>query len=85
MLQIKVFGTTPPCSNCKRAEQQAQKAAEQFPGKVQVVKLDALGPESAPYGIVVTPMIVVGEKVVASGKVLQADKLVPIIKAELGG
>lgn len=85
MLQIKVFGTTPPCANCKRAEQQAQKAAEQFPGKVQVVKLDALGPEAEPYGIVVTPLIVVGDKVVGSGKVLPADKLVPIIKAELGG
>ena len=85
MLQIKVFGTTPPCANCKRAEQQAQKAAEQFPGKVQVVKLDALGPEAEPYGIVVTPLIVVGDKVVSSGKVLPADKLVPIIKAELGG
>jgi Thioredoxin domain len=80
-----VFGTTPPCSNCKRAEQQALKAAEQFPGKVQAVKLDALGPEAAPYGMAVTPMIVVGEKVVSTGKVLPADKLVPIIKAELGG
>jgi len=30
MLQIKVFGTTPPCANCKRAETQALKAAEQF-------------------------------------------------------
>ena len=85
MLQIKVFGTTPPCANCKRAEQQAQKAAEQFPGKVEVVKLDAFGPEAEPYGIVVTPLIVVGDKVVGSGKVLPADKLVPIIKAELGG
>ena len=22
MLQIKVFGTTPPCANCKRAERE---------------------------------------------------------------
>ncbi|MBE9470797.1 MAG: hypothetical protein IMY75_01610, partial [Chloroflexi bacterium] len=49
MLQIKVFGTTPPCANCKRAEAQAQKAAEQFLGQVEVVKLDALGPEAEQY------------------------------------
>ena len=30
MLQIKVFGTTPPCVNCKRAEDQARKAAERI-------------------------------------------------------
>jgi hypothetical protein len=42
MLQIRVFGTTPPCANCKRAEQQARMAAEQFPGQVEVLKLDAI-------------------------------------------
>jgi hypothetical protein len=42
MLQIKVFGTTPPCVNCKRAEREARKAAEQFPGQVEVVHLEAL-------------------------------------------
>ena len=73
MLHIKVFGTTPPCANCKRAEAQALKAAEQFPGRVKVVKLDALGPEAEPYGIMTTPLIVVGEEVVSAGKVMPAD------------
>jgi hypothetical protein len=85
MLEIKVFGTTPPCANCKRAEAQAKKAAEQFPGQVQVVKLDALGPEAEPYGIMMTPLIVVGEDVVGTGKVVPAKNLVPIIEQKLGG
>ncbi len=85
MLQIKVFGTTPPCANCKRAEAQAQKAAGQFSGQVEVVKLDALGPEAEAYGLVVTPMVVVGEQVVGTGKVVPAAKLIPIIEAQLGG
>ncbi len=85
MLQIKVFGTIPPCANCKRAEAQAQKAAGQFSGQVEVVKLDALGPEAEAYGLVVTPMVVVGEQVVGTGKVVPAAKLVPIIEAQLGG
>jgi hypothetical protein len=33
----------------------------------------------------VTPMVVVGDKVVGTGKVVSAQKLVPIIEAELGG
>ena len=85
MLQIKVFGTTPPCANCKRAEREALKAAEQFPGQVEVVHLDALGREAQQYGLMITPVVVVGEEVVATGKILPAPKLVPIIKHHLAG
>ena len=85
MLQVKVFGTTPPCANCKRAEREALKAAEKFAGQVEVVHLDALGPEAAQYGLMVTPMVVVGEQVVATGKVVPAPKLIPIIEQQLGG
>lgn len=84
MLQIKVFGPTPSCANCKRAEAQARKAAEQFPDQVEVLKLDALGPEAEPYGIMTTPLIVVGEEVVSAGKVMPAGKLVSIIEQKLG-
>ena len=85
MLQIKVFGTTPPCANCKRAEVQAQRAAERFPGQVEVVKLDALGPEAERYGLMTTPLVVVGQEVVGAGKVVPAAKLISIIERKLGG
>ena len=85
MLQIKVFGTTPPCAKCKRAEREALQAAESFPEQVEVVHLDALGPEAQQYGLMVTPVIVVGEEVVVTGKVLPSQKLVPIIEKHLGG
>jgi thiol-disulfide isomerase/thioredoxin len=85
MIQIKVFGTTPPCANCKRAEVQVRKAAEQFPGQVEVLKLDALGPEADAYGIMSTPMIVINEEVVSIGKVLPAVKLVDILNIALKG
>jgi len=85
MLQIKVFGTTPPCANCKRAEAQARAAAERFPNQVEVLKLDALGPEAEPYGIMTTPLILVGEEVVGAGKVVPAAKLIPIIERKLRG
>ena len=85
MLQVKVFGTTPPCANCKRAEREAHKAAEKFPGQVEVIHLDALGPEAQQYGLMVTPVIVIGEEVIATGKVLPAPKLIPMIEERLGG
>ena len=85
MLQIKVFGTTPPCANCKRAEVEAQKAAAQFPGQVEVIKLDVLGPEADAYGIVSTPLVVVGDEVVGMGRVVPAPKLVATLKDRLEG
>ncbi len=85
MIQIKVFGTTPPCANCKRAEAQAERAAERFPGQVEVVKLDALGPEAEQYGLMTTPLVVIGEEVVGAGKVVPAAKIVSIIEKKLGG
>jgi hypothetical protein len=48
-----------------------------------VIHLDALGPEAEAYGLMVTPVIVVGERVVSTGQVLPAEKLVPIIQAAL--
>ena len=83
MLQIKVFGTTPPCANCKRAEREARKAAGKFPGQVDVVHLDALGPEAQEYGLMVTPVVVLGEEVVSTGRVVPAPKLIPMIEQAL--
>jgi len=84
MLTVKVFGTTPPCANCKRAEKQAQDAAAQFPGQVEVVKLDVMGDEAQQYGLVTTPLVVVGDEVVGRGKVVPAAQLVPVIQKHLG-
>jgi protein-disulfide isomerase len=85
MVTVKVFGTTPPCAKCKRAEREALKAAEEFPGQVEVQKLDALGPEAEAYGMMVTPTVVVGDDVVGSGRVVPADRLITHIRMLLGG
>jgi len=84
LVEIRVFGTTPPCANCKRAEAQAHKAASEFPGRVEVVKLDALGLEADAYGLMTTPLVVVGDEIVGAGKVVPAAKLVSIIQEKLG-
>jgi len=85
MITIKIFGTTPPCAKCRRAEQEAQKAAGRFPGQVDVLKLDALGPEADKYAMMVTPTVVVNDQVVGSGKIVSADQLVAYVNKILGG
>ncbi|MGC9467684.1 MAG: thioredoxin family protein [Anaerolineae bacterium] len=83
MVQIKIFGTTPPCANCKRAEKLAQQAAEQFPGQVEVIKLNAMSEEAQQYGLVMTPLVVVGDEVVGAGRAIPPAKLIPIIQKHL--
>ena len=84
MVTIKILGTTPPCSKCKRAEQEARKAAELLGDEVQVVKLDALSAEAEAYGLILTPTVVVNDRVVGSGRIVSADQLVAYIR-NLGG
>lgn len=69
----------------KRAEREALEAAKSFPGQVQVVKLDALGPEADAYGLLVTPTVVLGDEVVARGNIVPARDLVKHIRRHLGG
>ncbi len=83
MLQIKVFGPNPPCPTCKRAKAQAQEAAEPFADQVEVVALDALGPEAEAYGLITTPLVVVGDEVVSKGKVAPASELAAAIERQL--
>lgn len=85
MVTIKIFGTTPPCARCKRAEREARRAAERYPGQVEVVKLDALGPEADALGMVITPTVVVGDEVIGRGKVIRAERLTAHLERILGG
>ena len=85
MVTIRVFGPTPPCAKCKRAEQEARKAAENFPGKVDVLKIDALGTEADRYGVIATPTVAIDEEIVGSGKIVRSEDLVQHIERHLGG
>lgn len=82
-MHIKVFGTTPPCANCQRALREALKAAAKFQGQVEVVHLDALGPEAQAYGLMVTPVVVLDDEVIGVGKMVPAPKLIPLIEEKL--
>ncbi|NLG28534.1 MAG: thioredoxin family protein [Chloroflexi bacterium] len=85
MVTIKVIGTTPPCAKCKRAEQEARKAAERWAGRVQIVKIDALSPEAQSFGIVMAPTVIVDGKIVGAGKVVPAAQLETLLEELLGG
>jgi protein-disulfide isomerase len=84
MIEVKVFGTTPPCAKCKEVTKRANRVAEKYPGKMNVTHLDALSADGDKYGILMTPTVVVNDKVVSIGKVPSEDDIEKMIKKEMG-
>ena len=85
MVTIKVFGSTPPCAKCREVEKRALKVAGKYPGQIAVSKLSALSEEGDKYGVLLTPTVVINDKVVAMGKVVSEDELEQLVKKELEG
>jgi thiol-disulfide isomerase/thioredoxin len=66
---IKIFTSTPTCPSCESEEPKAQRVAQKFPtGAVEVQKYESLSAEGEKYSIILTPAIVINDKVVAAGR-----------------
>jgi glutaredoxin len=85
LLEVRIFGSEPPCVYCKRTEAAARKAAAAFPGRVNVEKHPARSPEATEAGFTATPAVVVGGKIVSQGRVPDESELESIFRSELGG
>jgi small redox-active disulfide protein 2 len=72
---IKILGTG--CAKCKKLEANALEATQGM--NVEVQKVTDIN-EIMNYGVMMTPALVIDEKVVAVGKVLSADKIKDYIK-----
>ena len=83
MIEVKIFGTTPPCAKCKELFRRANNVAEKYLGEFSVSKLDALSEEGVKYGIMITPAMVINDKVVTVGKVPSEDDIEKMIKKEM--
>jgi len=82
---LKVFHSTPPCAKCREVEKVATKVAERYPDQVEVAKFPAISDEGRRYGIMLTPGVVINDKVMATGKVVSEGELEKAVKKELGG
>jgi len=82
MIQVKIFGTTPPCGRCKEIERRANNVAARYPDRVEVAKFDALSQEGDKYGIMSTPTLVINDRVVAVGKLLSEEEIEKYIAKE---
>ncbi len=66
---IKVLHGEPPCAKCRAVEKAVEEVAKEYGDKVRVVKLSVLSEEADKYGVLMTPAVVINDRVVFSGKV----------------
>lgn len=78
MVKIKILGSG--CKKCLALENNAKEAAQAAGIDADIEKVTDIV-DIARYGIMSTPALVIDEKVVASGKLLRPEEIVPRLKA----
>ena len=81
-MKIQILGTG--CPKCNKLAQQTENAAKDLGLEYELEKVTDIN-QIMSYGIMMTPMIVVGDEVVGSGRVIPADRLAAVIEQKLGG
>ncbi|MDN5353254.1 MAG: hypothetical protein PWQ09_10 [Candidatus Cloacimonadota bacterium] len=73
---IKILGSG--CPKCKKLEKNAREAVEQTGVEAEVEKVTDMN-DIMDYGVMMTPALVIDEKVVSAGRLLSAKKIVEIL------
>jgi small redox-active disulfide protein 2 len=82
---IKIFGGEPPCAKCKATERVATAAVAELGLSAKVVHVSAMSEEADRYDIMLTPAVVINDRVVLSGKVPTKEEFKKILQKEMGG
>jgi small redox-active disulfide protein 2 len=77
---IKILGTG--CSKCQSLEKETIKALAELNIAADVQKITKMD-EIMQYDVMMTPALVINDKVKSAGKVLQVDQIKELIQQEL--
>ncbi|MCK4696225.1 MAG: TM0996/MTH895 family glutaredoxin-like protein [Candidatus Cloacimonetes bacterium] len=74
---IKILGSG--CKKCKKLEENARQAISQLTGDHSIEKVTDLN-QFMNYGVMITPALVIDEKVKSVGKVLSSEDIKKLIE-----
>jgi len=80
-MRIKVLGTG--CAKCKKLFAETEKAVAASGVPVEIEKVENID-EIVGYGVMMTPALVIDEKVVTSGRVLSSGDIAKLIAIAAG-
>lgn len=78
-MKIEILGTG--CTKCKTLEEATKQAVAQSGQFAQIEKVEDIM-KIMEYGVMSTPGLVIDGKVVSTGKVLNVNEIVELIKAQ---
>jgi len=78
--RIKILGTG--CANCNKLEENVKQALKKLESDIEIAHVMDFA-EIAKYGVMRTPALVLDEKVLSSGKVLNVSELVELLRGKL--
>jgi small redox-active disulfide protein 2 len=77
MANVKVLGSG--CSKCNELEKNTVEALKELGMDTEIEHVTDFA-KIAAYGVMTTPALVVGDKVVSYGKVLKKDEVIKLLK-----
>ena len=78
-MEIKILGTG--CPKCKKLEENAKEAVQLAAIEAKVVKVTDMN-DIMDHGVMMTPALVIDEKVVSSGKLLDPDTIKEMLEGK---
>lgn len=82
-VEITLISALKPCAKCEACRQIVRRLEERYPGQIASREVRADDPEAAQYGVVLPPMLLLGDVIVAFGRPPREEKLAAVIATRL--
>lgn len=83
-VKVTLIGAPKKCAKCIACEELVARLQERFPGVIDFHQHTTDDAEAAEFGVVMPPLLVVGNLIVAMGAVPDEDKVAQLIEKQLG-
>ncbi len=78
-MQVTLIASEPPCDKCLASDAMMKRILDKFPGQIDYRKISVFDEEAEEYGVVMTPMLIADDVVLAVGKAPIESKLVDLL------
>jgi len=82
-ITITLINAPHPCPKCAACQAMVARLQERHPGRIEFRQIQADGPEAADFGVIMPPMLLLGDFIVSAGNVPRETGLTKLVEREL--
>lgn len=83
-MTITLINALHPCPKCAACREMVGRFQERFPGRIVFRQIEADSPQAADFGVIMPPMVLLEDFLVAAGKVPLEGGFEKLIARQLG-